>query len=245
MGAARQRRRRICPGPAAIGGRRAKLCRPVEHRHLAVGLGGAVQGYDVGGRGRVAADHRRRRRHRIHGDGKSRGRRAGRPRHRIGRGEAVRSVGQRRRRVAPRPARVGGRGADRRRSVEQIDRAVRRRGARQRERGVVGDPVAGGAAVRRERGNGRNCRRSGCRYIKTGCDIGIDRIRSVLRVPIAFTLISGCGKKGGKSCGRPRERPYRIQRCGLDRGSRLLSMSLPDKVLPWPLLTIAPSSPVH
>ena len=126
MGATRQRRRRICPGPAAIGGRRAKLCRPVEHRHLAVGLGGAVQGYDVGGRGRVAADHRRRRRHRIHGDGKSRGRRAGRPRHRIGRGEAVRSVGQRRRRVAPRPARVGGRGADRRRSVEQIDRAVRR-----------------------------------------------------------------------------------------------------------------------
>ena len=179
VGATRQRRRRICPGPAAIGGRRAKLCRPVEHRHLAVGLGGAVQGYDVGGRGRVAADHRRRRRHRIHGDGKSRGRRAGRPRHRIGRGEAVRSVGQRRRGIAPRPARVGSRAADRRRSVEQTDRAVRRRGARQRERGVVGDFVASGAAVGRERRNCRRARRTRRpRYVKAGCDIGIDRIRS-------------------------------------------------------------------
>ena len=67
------------------------------------------------------------------------------------------AVRQRRRRIAPRPARVGRRGADRRRSVEQIDRAVRRRRASQRERGVVGDAVAGGAAVRRERRNGWNC----------------------------------------------------------------------------------------
>ena len=150
MIAGRHGRRRIAPGPAAIGGRRAKLCRPVEHRHLTVGFGRAVQGNDVGGRDRVAADHRRRRRHRIHRDGKSRGRRAGRPRHRVGRGKAVRSVGQRRRRVTPRPAGVGGRGADRRRSVEQIDRAAGRCRAGQRERVVVGDAVAGGAAVGRE-----------------------------------------------------------------------------------------------
>ena len=68
----------------------------------------------------------RSRRHRIDRDGKSRGRRAGRPRHRVGRGEAVRAVGQRRRRVSPRPAGVGRRAADRRRSVEQIDRAAGR-----------------------------------------------------------------------------------------------------------------------
>ena len=56
--AGRQGRRRIAPRPAAIRGRRTKLRRPVEHRHRAVGLGGAVQGNDVGGRDRVAADHR-------------------------------------------------------------------------------------------------------------------------------------------------------------------------------------------
>ena len=151
MIAGRHGRRRIAPGPAAIGGRRAKLCRPVEHRHLTVGFGRAVQGNDVGGRDRVAADHRRRRRHRIDRDGKSRGRRAGRPRHRVGRGKAVRSVRQRRRSYKLHaPLRVGGHGADRRRSVEQIDRAAGRCRAGQRERVVVGDAVAGGAAVRRE-----------------------------------------------------------------------------------------------
>ena len=150
MIAGRHGRRRIAPGPAAIGGRGAKLCRPVEHRHRAVGFGRAVQGNDVGGRDRVAADHRGRRGGRIDRDGKNRGRRAGRPRHRVGRGKAVRSVRQRRRRIAPRPAGVGGRGADRRRSVEQIDRAAGRCRAGQRERVVVGDAVAGGAAVRRE-----------------------------------------------------------------------------------------------
>ena len=150
MIAGRHGRRRIAPGPAAIGGRRAKLCRPVEHRHRAVGFGRAVQSNDVGGRDRVAADHRRSRRHRIHRDSKSRGRRAGRPRHRVGRGEAVCTVGQRRRRVSPRPAGVGRRAADRRRSVEQIDRAAGRCRAGQRECVVVGDAVAGGAAVGRE-----------------------------------------------------------------------------------------------
>ena len=72
MIAGRQGRRRIAPDPAAVRGRRTKLRRPVEHRHRAVGLSGAVQGNDVGGRDGVAANHRCRRRHRVDGDGKSR-----------------------------------------------------------------------------------------------------------------------------------------------------------------------------
>ena len=89
---ARQGGGRITPGPACIRGRRAKLRRPVEHRHRAVGLGRAAQGNDVGGRDGVATNHRRRRRHRIDRHAQRRRRRTGGAGHRIRRGETMRPV---------------------------------------------------------------------------------------------------------------------------------------------------------
>ena len=159
MSASRERCRRIAPRSAAVGGRRTKLCRPVEHRHRAVGLGRAVQGHDVGGRDRVAADHRRGRGHRIDGDGKRSRGRAGGAGHGIGCGEAVGAIRQCAGGETPRPAGVGSRGADQRRSVEQIHRAAGRCRTGQRQRVVVGDAVTDHAAIGRERGNRRRWRR--------------------------------------------------------------------------------------
>ena len=67
--------------------------------------------------------------------------------------QAVRTVRQRRRRIAPRAAAVGHRAAQQRRTVKDLDRCVGLRRAAQRQRAVIGDVVAHRAAVGRERGN--------------------------------------------------------------------------------------------
>ena len=159
MRASRERCRRIGPRSAAVRCRRTKLCRPVEHRHRAVGLGGAVQGHVVGGRDRVAADHWRGWCHRIDGDGKDSGGRAGGARHGIGCGKAVGAIRQGAGGETPRSTRVGSRGADLCRAVKYFHCAIRRRRTGQRQCAVVGDPVTHHAAIGRERGNGRRRRR--------------------------------------------------------------------------------------
>ena len=62
--------------------------------------------------------------------------------------------------VAPGAAAVGGHGAEQGGAVVDLDRAVGRRRAGQRQRVVIGDAVAGDAAVGRERRDRRGGRRS-------------------------------------------------------------------------------------
>ena len=63
--------------------------------------------------------------------------------------------------VAPGAAAVGGRAAEQRGAVIDLDRAVGFRRAGQRQHRRIGDAVADGAAVGRERGDGRRDRRHG------------------------------------------------------------------------------------
>ena len=169
MRAVRQRRRRIAPGPAAIRHRAAKLGRAVKDLDRGVGfrrtgqrqrivIGDAVAHRAAVGRERGDARRRRCRRVDRHAQ---RGRRRAGIAGRIGggRGEAVRAVRQRRRRIAPGPAAIGHRAAQQGCAVKDLDRAVGFRGTGQRQRIVVGDAVAHRAAVGRERGDARGSRR--------------------------------------------------------------------------------------
>ena len=108
-----QRRGRISPGAAAVGDRAAQQGRAVKHLHRGVRFRRAGQGEDICARdlvtngariGRERGDARRHRRRRVDGHAQRRrgctgvgGRIAGR------RGQAVRAVRQRRRRISSRP----------------------------------------------------------------------------------------------------------------------------------------------
>ena len=166
--AVRQRRRRIGPGAAAVGHRAAQQRRTVKDLDRCVGLRRTGQrqrvviGDAVAHRaavGRERGNGRRRRRHRVNRDAHRDRSRTGNARHRVGRGETMHPVRQGNRDKAPGPACIGRRRAEQRRPVVDIHRAVRHRGAGQRQDRRIGDAVADNARVRRERGNGRGSRR--------------------------------------------------------------------------------------
>ena len=106
---------------------------------------------------------------RVDGHAQRRRSRTGIARHRVGRGQQVRTVRQRCSCIRPGPAAVGRCATQQRHTVVDIHRAVRHRTAGQRQRVVIGDAVAHRATVGRERGDGRgsrwrrNCHRQGCR----------------------------------------------------------------------------------
>ena len=167
--AVRQRRRRIAPGPAAVGHRAAQQRRTVKDLDRGVGLRRAGQrqrvviGDAVAHRaavGRERGNGRRHRRRRVNRHAQRRRRRPGIA-GRIGRRrrQAVRAVRQRRCRIAPGAAAVRHRAAQQRRTVKDLDRCVGLRRAGQRQRVVIGDAVAHRAAVGRERGDARRHRR--------------------------------------------------------------------------------------
>ena len=105
------------PGPAAIRHRAAQQRRTVKHLDRGVGLGRTRQRHDIrtgdavtnGARiGRERGDARCRRRRRVNRNAQCRRRRAGiAGRIARRRGQVVRAVRQRRRRITPRPAAVG------------------------------------------------------------------------------------------------------------------------------------------
>ena len=105
--------------------------------------------------------------------------------------------GQRRRGVAPGAAAVGGRAAEQRRTVIDLDRAAGLRRAGQRQRIVIGDAVANHAAVGRERGD-RGCSRG------RRVDGHVQRARG--RAGIAGRI--GC--RGGQAVGAIRQRRRRV-----------------------------------
>ena len=167
--AVRQRRRRIAPGPAAVGRRAAQQRRTVKNLDRCVGFRRTGQrqririGDAVTNRAAIGRERGDARRHRRRGVNRHAQRRRGHPgiagRIARRRRQAVRAVRQRRRRIAPGPAAVGHRAAQQRRAVKNLDRCIGFRRTGQRQRIVIGDVVAHRAAVGRERGNARRRRR--------------------------------------------------------------------------------------
>ena len=78
--------------------------------------------------------------------------------------QAVGAVGKRRGGEAPGAAAVGGGAAEQGGAVIDLDRGIGFRRAGQRQGIVIGDAVAGRAAVGRERGNGRAQPGPSCRW---------------------------------------------------------------------------------
>ena len=109
--------------------------------------------------GRERGDARGNRRRRIDGHAQ-RGRGHAGIAGRIGRrrGQAVGAIGERRGGEAPGPCPARNRAAEQRGAIIDLDGAVGFRRTGQRQRIVVGDVVANGAAVGRERGNARGDR---------------------------------------------------------------------------------------
>ena len=88
-----------------------------------------------------------------------------------------------------------------------VHRAAGRCRAGQRQRVVVGDVVAHHAAVSRERRNCRYARRPG--YVKTGFNIAVDRIRSVLSDSNCFYFdCRAAARKAARVAVPPREAIY-------------------------------------
>ena len=159
----------ISPGAAAVGDCAAQQGRAVKHLHRGVRFRRAGQGKDIGARdlvtdgaciGRERGDARGHWRCGVNGHAQRRRGRTG-----IGgriarrRCQAVRAVGQRRRRIAPGAAAVGDCAAQQGGAVKHLHRGVRFRRSGQRQRGIIGDAVAGRAAVGRERRDTRRRRR--------------------------------------------------------------------------------------
>ena len=153
----------IAPGAGAVGGGAAEQRGAVVDLDRAVGFrrAGQRQGVVIGDAvadgaavGRERGDGRGNRRRRVDGDAQRARGHAG-----IaggiggGGGQAVGAVGKRRGREAPGAGAVGGGAAEQRRAVVDLDRAVGFRRAGQRQRIVIGDAIADGAAVGRERGD--------------------------------------------------------------------------------------------
>ena len=146
MSASRQCGRGEGPGAAAVRRRCAELRRSLKNLHRAVRLGSPIQRHLVRADG-IADDARRGRSDRVdrHAEG---------CRCRPGivfRRQAMGPIRKRCRRIAPRPAAVRRGSPDLVRPIEHFHRAVGRRRAGQRQRIVIGDVVARGAAVGRER----------------------------------------------------------------------------------------------
>src|ERR1019366_116716 len=168
MGAVAQRRRGVAPGAAAVGSGAAQQRGAVIDLNRAVGFRRAGQGRravvgDViangAAVGRERGDGRGNRGHRIDGHAQRRRGNAGVAGHiGGGRGQIMGAVDKSRGGVAPSPAAVGGGVTQQGRAVVDLDRAVGFRRAGQGRRAVVGDVIANGAAVGRERGDGRGNR---------------------------------------------------------------------------------------
>ena len=177
--------------------------------------------------GRERGDGRRHRRRRVDRHAQRRRRRAGiAGRIRGRRGQAVRAVRQRRRRIAPGPAAVGHHAAQQGCAIKDLDRCVGLRRAGQRQRIVIGDAVAHRAAVGRERGDGRRHRR---RRVDGHAQRGRRRAGIAGRI----------GGRGGQAVRAVRQRRGRIA-----PGPAAVGHALPSRVAPSKTLTVALASAV-